>query len=96
MVRAAGTRGIPLSPGPDAKNSATPEEMTALVKGIRDAEKALYCKIDKDEKANSLQEMKITFEKSIVASCDISKGTVINEKHLAYKKPGVGLPAKDF
>jgi len=82
--------------GSDAKNSTTPEEFKALVDGIRDVEKVLLNKVDKDEKAKSLKDMKRIFEKSIVAVCDITAGTVIEEKHLAYKKPGDGIAAREF
>lgn len=82
--------------GPDAKNSSTPEEFRELVTGIRDIEKALTHHVDKDQKANQLQKMKITFEKSIVLACEIKKGEIITQKHLAFKKPGNGIPAKEY
>ncbi|MCK5228882.1 MAG: N-acetylneuraminate synthase family protein, partial [Desulfobulbaceae bacterium] len=82
--------------GPDARFSATPEEMKVLVDNIRAVEKTLGNKIDKDAKAATLSQMKITFEKSIVSACDISAGTIIEEKHLVYKKPGDGIPAREF
>lgn len=82
--------------GSDAKFSTTPDEMKALVDNIRMVESALSSKVDKDEKANHLAQMKNTFEKSIVSACDISIGTLIEEKHLAFKKPGDGIPARMF
>lgn len=82
--------------GPDAKSSATPEEFKALVDGIRDAEKALSNEVDKDKTAKSLSQMKVIFEKSIVAAYDLGAGTILKESHLAYKKPGDGIPAKKF
>jgi sialic acid synthase SpsE len=82
--------------GSDAKNSATPEEFKVLVEGIRDAEVALSNKVDKDKTAKSLSQMKVIFEKSIVAACDLGAGTILRENHLAYKKPGDGIPAKKY
>ena len=82
--------------GPDARFSVTPEEMKVLVDNIRSVENALGNKIDKDAKVAQLVHMKMTFEKSIVAACDIPAGTVLKEKHLAYKKPGDGIPAREF
>jgi len=82
--------------GPDAKNSATPEELRALVVAIRELERALAYKVNKDKEAESLVTMKVTFEKSLVAACDLEAGTVLEERHLAYKKPGDGIPAKRF
>ena len=63
---------------------------------IRKLEKALHKNINKDKKAKSLKTMKHTFEKSVVAACDIPKGTMIKLKHLAYKKPGDGINAKYY
>ncbi|QJB56581.1 N-acetylneuraminate synthase family protein [Pseudodesulfovibrio sp. zrk46] len=82
--------------GPDAQFSVTPEEMTALVKAIRDVEKALASEVNKDEKAAQLSTMKTTFEKSIVSVTEIPAGTVIGPEHLGYKKPGLGIPAAQF
>ena len=61
--------------GPDARFSAIPEEMKVLVENIRAVERALGNRIDKDVKAATLSQMKITFEKSIVAACDIVLAT---------------------
>lgn len=82
--------------GPDARFSATPEEMKNLVQNVREVENALSSAVDKDDKAELLKEMKVTFEKSIVSACDIPKGAILKEKHLAYKKPGDGIPARMF
>jgi sialic acid synthase SpsE len=82
--------------GPDAKHSNTPEEFEALVRALREVETALSNKVDKDEMASQLSHMKVTFEKSIVSACELREGTVLQEKHLAYKKPGDGIPARRF
>jgi len=82
--------------GPDARFSATPEEMKNLVQNVREVENALSSAVDKDDKAELLKEMKMTFEKSIVSACDIPKGALLEKKHLAYKKPGDGIPARMF
>lgn len=82
--------------GSDAKNSTEPEEFKRIVEEIRNVEKALSYKIDKDEKVKSLGNMKFTFEKSIVAACDIKEGEKITEEMLAYKKPGDGIPAREY
>lgn len=82
--------------GSDAKNSTEPEEFKYLVDQIRIVEKTLKSKIDKNLKMKSLANMKMTFEKSIVAACTIEKGTIIEESHLAFKKPGDGISASRF
>jgi N,N'-diacetyllegionaminate synthase len=80
--------------GPDAKFSLEPDELKAMVDSIRAVEKALAEKVDKNTIASPVSEMKIVFEKSIVAACDIPAGQILEKKHLACKKPGDGIPAK--
>jgi sialic acid synthase SpsE len=82
--------------GPDAKFSMTPSEFKMMVEGIRDVEAALTMEIDKDQKATSLRAMRDTFQKSVVAKLEIAAGTTIEEHHLAFKKPGTGIPANRF
>lgn len=82
--------------GPDAKFSATPIEMKRLVADVRATEKLISCKVDKDLACSELKDMKITFEKSVVAARDLNIGHLITEKDLVYKKPGDGINAKDY
>ena len=82
--------------GSDAAHSTEPIEFKKLVDEIRQLEFILKSKIDKDEKVKSLENMKITFEKSIVASKSINKFDVLEFKDLAFKKPGDGIPARDY
>ena len=82
--------------GSDAKNATEPQEFKRLVDEIRQAEVALLNKVDKDKKVKSLGNMKITFEKSIVSASSINKLDTIKFKHLAYKKPGDGIPAREY
>jgi N,N'-diacetyllegionaminate synthase len=82
--------------GSDAKNSTEPHDFKQLVQDIRDVELAITHKINKDEKVNSLKEMKIIFEKSIVSARDLKSGELLTFNDLAYKKPGNGIPASKF
>jgi N,N'-diacetyllegionaminate synthase len=82
--------------GSDAKNSTEPEEFMHMVDNIRAAELALESKIDKNEKVKDLRNMKTVFEKSIVTKRELSIGHVIIEDDLAYKKPGDGIPAREY
>jgi len=82
--------------GPDAQNSATPDEMSALVSNIREVEQALRNPVDKDQKAQALHDMKRIFEKSIVARADIPENTILTPEHLSFKKPGDGIPAGKY
>lgn len=82
--------------GSDAKYSTEPDEFKRLVQEIRDVEKALNSKINKNVKAKKLKNMKMTFEKSIVVASDLKKGTTLKKEHLAYKKPGTGISARYY
>jgi sialic acid synthase SpsE len=81
--------------GPDARFSLEPNEMKQYVDGLKFINKALRAKVNKNN-LSKYQEMKKIFEKSIVASKDLSKGTIIQMSNLNFKKPGTGLRAKDY
>lgn len=75
--------------GPDHRASLEPDELKAMVKAIRNIEKALGSGIKKtslSEKPN----MEVA-RKSIVAAREIKKGEVLSEDNLAVKRPGNGL-----
>ena len=82
--------------GSDAQFSSEPDEFKLLVDSIKAVEEGLKHHINKDEKATSLTTMKKTFEKMIVASRNLPKGTIIQEDDLAYKKPMEGVPANKY
>jgi len=81
--------------GPDARFSLEPGEMKMLVEGIRCIEEMLSHKVNKDN-IGQFREMKMIFEKSVVARMFIPKGTVVTREMLAFKKPGNGLRADRF
>ena len=80
----------------DAMNSIEPEDFKRLVDEIRQIQIALSHNVDKDQKVRSLKDMKKTFEKSIVSRRSIKRLEIINERDLAFKKPGDGIPARDY
>jgi len=82
--------------GSDAMNSTEPEEFKRLVDEIRQIEIALSNNVNKDKKVKSLKNMKMTFEKSIVSACSINRLGTIEEAYLAFKKPGDGIPAREY
>lgn len=77
-------------PGPDHKASLEPEELKAMVKAIRNIEKAIsgtgIKEPSKSEKKNI-----VVARKSIVASRTIHKGELLSEKNLTVKRPGNGI-----
>jgi N,N'-diacetyllegionaminate synthase len=82
--------------GSDAMNSTEPDEFKRLVSEIRQVELAISNAINKDKNIKNLTSMKIIFEKSIVSIGKLDKGSVLLPHMLAYKKPGDGIPARDY
>lgn len=82
--------------GPDVTSSLTTEELTNLVNGVRFYEKVLANPIDKDVIADKLQNLRDTFQKSIVARKDIKEGETLSEDNITLKKPGTGIPAAKY
>jgi len=75
--------------GPDHKASLEPNQLKAMVKAIRNIEKALGSSIKKPSKSE-MQNIKIV-RKSIVAKTKIKKGEILNEQNLSIKRPGGGI-----
>ena len=82
--------------GSDAQFAAEPFEFQQLVDSIRDVDIALNSELTKEMVTSDLENMKITFEKSIVSNRTLDVGDIIQFDDLAFKKPGVGIPAKDY
>jgi N,N'-diacetyllegionaminate synthase len=80
--------------GPDPQHSFEPSEFKLYSDQIIKMAKAMASPLDKNEEAKNLKFMKDTFEKSIVAKQDLKAGTILNLDHIAFKKPGTGMPAK--
>ncbi|UCD38375.1 MAG: N-acetylneuraminate synthase [Fidelibacterota bacterium] len=77
-------------PGPDHKASLEPDELKALVQGIRTVEQALGH--GRKEPAASEVETAAVARKSLVAARDLPAGTVLSEDMIVLKRPGTGLP----
>lgn len=74
--------------GWDHKVSATPEEMTDLVKNsIRVVNSLGSFRVSAPES----EEKKSEFKRSIVLTSALLKGTVLKVEHLDYKRPGTGI-----
>ena len=81
--------------GPDARMSMEPDEMELLCSSIKSLETALNNPVDKRQ-ADQFSEMKVIFQKSIVAVKEIPRGTAITGDMIGYKKPGNGIPTKYY
>ena len=76
-------------PGPDHAASLEPDEVKAMVRGIRIVEAALGDgnKQPTESEANTAA----VARKSLAASRDLSAGTVLTSELIAIKRPGTGL-----
>jgi len=81
-------------PGPDHRMSLNPNELKQTVFSIRDAEKALGS-ADKEVLKGEL-ENRNKLRKSIVAKTYILKNSIIRKEMIAIKRPGDGIPPKQF
>ncbi|WP_445721887.1 pseudaminic acid synthase [Flavobacterium sp.] len=79
--------------GPDASFSMNEEEFTAMVKAVREAEKAIgnidYTLTEKQAKGKD-------FSRSLYIAENITKGEVFTESNLRSVRPGFGLHPKHF
>lgn len=79
-------------PGPDHKASLEPQELSEMVKAIRNVEKGLGNGIKKP--TNDEIKIKKLVRKSIVAKENIPKGSILTEEMLEIKRPGTGIEPK--
>jgi len=77
-------------PGPDHAASLEPDELRALIQGIRGVESALGDGVKRPLPEEA--ETAVVARKSVVAATDIQAGAAIERDMLAIKRPGTGLP----
>lgn len=82
--------------GSDATNSMEPDQFKLFSRYLRDTSEAIQSPVDKDQLSESLSEMKIVFQKSLVTTQSIRAGSVLEASMLTAKKPGSGIPASFF
>ncbi len=76
--------------GPDHRASLEPDELAALVQGIRTVEASLGH--GRKEPAASEADTAAVARRSLVAAKDIPPGTKLTEELITIKRPGTGLP----
>jgi len=81
-------RGLP---GPDHLASLEPDELGAMVRGIREIETALGSGT-KQPSASEVRNQRVA-RKSLVAARAIAKGEALTADNLTVKRPGDGIPA---
>ncbi|MDH5699573.1 MAG: N-acetylneuraminate synthase family protein [Nitrospirota bacterium] len=77
--------------GPDIPSSVTTSELRELVRGIRMIEHIQRNPVNKAVVPEEIAPLRNIFMKSIVAKQDLAQGTILEGKHLAFKKPGTGI-----
>jgi sialic acid synthase SpsE len=77
-------------PGPDHRISLEPNELAALVSGIRKVEAALGH--GRKEPSPRERDVAAVARKSLVAALHVPLGSVLTEELVAIKRPGTGLP----
>ena len=77
-------------PGPDHLASLEPNELKAMVQGIRNIEKALSGSGIKSP-SKSESKNKIVARKSILLNKDLVAGTILTKEDLEIKRPGNGI-----
>lgn len=75
--------------GPDHKASLEPEELRAMIRAIRNVEKALGSGLKEPSKSEIKN--KVIARKSIVAMTDIAEGDILTEENLTTKRPANGI-----
>ncbi len=76
--------------GPDHKASLEPDELTAMVKAIRNIEHAISGSGIKEPAASEIKNITIG-RKSIIAKKEIKQGEIFTEENLTVKRPGTGI-----
>lgn len=80
--------------GPDHQASLDPVELTAMVKAIRNIDKALGNGVKKPSESET-KNISIV-RKSIVADREIKKGEIFSADNLGIKRPGIGLSPMEW
>ncbi len=80
--------------GPDHKASLEPNELKAMVKAIRNIEKALG---SSEKKASQItRKVAEVAQKSLIAARDIKAGEIIKKSDIVIKRPGTGIKPKQL
>jgi len=81
-------------PGPDHRFAIEPDELSAMVRAIRDAHDALGTGIKRMAPAEA--DLYVTARRSLFAARDIAAGTVLREDDVAILRPGTGIEVRDL
>lgn len=82
--------------GPDTRASLVPSELRKLVEARDAIDEMLRNSVDKSQMTNDQREMRQLFGKSLALRQPLTAGTVLQEHHLTWKKPGTGLGKEEY
>lgn len=82
--------------GPDHPFAIEPEELTALVAGVRAARAALGDGLKSGPTPEERDEMYRLARRSLIVVGDHPAGTVLTEEMITIKRPGFGIAPKEF
>lgn len=80
--------------GPDHRASLEPDELKEMIRAIRNVEASLGDGVKKPSESEK-KNIEIA-RKSIVAKCNIAKGTLLNGENLTTKRPGIGISPMEW
>ena len=80
--------------GPDHPFALEPDELRAMVAGIRDAQAALGDGRKEGPNAQEREEMYTLARRSLIATRDLPAGTVLEADMITVKRPGFGIAPK--
>ena len=80
--------------GPDHRASLEPDELKEMIRAIRNVEASLGDGVKKPSESEK-KNIEIA-RKSIVAKCNIAKGTLLNGENLTTKRPGTGISPMEW
>lgn len=80
--------------GPDHKASLEPDELKEMIRAIRNVEASLGDGVKKPSESEK-KNIEIA-RKSIVAKCNIARGTLLNGENLTTKRPGTGISPMEW
>jgi sialic acid synthase SpsE len=82
--------------GPDHKFAVEPDELRAMVAGVREVEESLGNGRLEGPSEEEKEEMFRLARRSLIAARDIPAGTEISREMLTVKRPGYGIPPKQL
>lgn len=82
--------------GPDHPFALEPDELRAMIAGVREVESALgNGRLEGPSEAEAVEMYRLA-RRSVVAAVDIAAGTTISREMLTTKRPGYGIKPKDL